>query len=280
MAETITVMGAGGTMGSRICSNLRARSTYQIRCVEPDPAARAQLEAQEFETVDRAAAIPGADAVILSVPDHVIGSLCAELIPELDPDTLVCLLDPTAAYAEVVPTVDEVPIFITHPCHPPLFGDAPDTDWFGGQGEAAQSLVCALYHGTDADYARGESLARDVFAPVSATYRLTVEQLARLEPALVEHLLTTCLLAVQAGADQLRAAGIPEDAITAMVLGHLRTQLAMFFGDLDHQLSAGAERAVAQGRSQVLAEDWDAVLAPDRLKENASEIATLHPASE
>ena len=275
MGEHLTIMGAGGTMGSRIRSNLSGIERYDIRCVEPDQEARERIEEDGFTVYEASAAVPGSDIVILAVPDHKIGEIAASITPLLDPNAMVFLLDPAAAYAGVVPTGDDNPIFVTHPCHPPLFGDGPPDDWFGGQGQAEQALVCALHHGDDAAYERGVTLARAIFAPVAETYRISVEQMAQLEPGLVENMLTAFLLAMQDGADQLIESGIPADAVMQMMLGHMRTQLAMFFGPLDHALSAGAKRAVEQGREQVLSADWKAVLGPERVKENAIDIATL-----
>ena len=39
--------------------------------------------------------------------------------------------------------------------------------------------------GPEEDYARGEAIARAMYAPVMRSHRVTVEQMAILEPALV-----------------------------------------------------------------------------------------------
>jgi len=46
-------------------------------------------------------ALEGADIVILAVPDDVIGTISDEILPRLDAGTMVVLLGPAAAYADV-----------------------------------------------------------------------------------------------------------------------------------------------------------------------------------
>ena len=68
-------------------------------------------------------------------------------------------LDPAAAYAGVIPIRDDISYFVAHPCHPPLFqhetSKEAHEDWFGGAA-ARQSVVCALHHGEEENYERGE----------------------------------------------------------------------------------------------------------------------------
>jgi len=225
--------------------------------------------------MDEAEALVDADFVILAVPDHLIAEVSAEVGPRMAEGTMMVLLDPAAAYAGVVDEPEDVSIFVTHPCHPSLFGTAREDDWFGGQGIAEQPIVCSLRQGPEEAYERGVGIAETIFAPVSASHRVTTEQMALLEPALVENVLTTFLLAVRDGVEELEAKGVPKKATTDMVLGHLRAQLAMFFGDLDHDLSHGAGRAVEQGREQVLRSDWKGIFGSERLRENCAEIATV-----
>ena len=78
--------------------------------------------------------------------------------------------------------------------HPPVFSDEADPetrrDFFGGV-RARQHIVCALVQGPRG-YPRGEALAREMFAPVMRAHRVTVEQMAILEPALSETTSQTC----------------------------------------------------------------------------------------
>ena len=65
-----------------------------------------------------------------------------------------------------------------------------------------------------------------MYAPVSRVHRVTLEQMAMLEPALVETLAQTCMEAVKEGYDRLVPAGVPAPAVRDFVLGHLRIQIA------------------------------------------------------
>ena len=111
-------------------------------------------------------------------------------------------LDPAAGYAGVLPKREDISYFITHPCHPPVFNDETEPearqDWFGG-AKAKQNIVCALHQGPEEDYAKGEAIARAIFAPVMRAHRLTTEQMAILEPGLVETLSATCLYIIREG---------------------------------------------------------------------------------
>ena len=84
---------------------------------------------------------------------------------------------------------DDLNCVVTHPCHPPLFGDEESrearSDFFGGVA-ARQDIVCALMQGTEEAFAAAEELCRAMFAPVVTSHRITVEQMAILEPAMAE----------------------------------------------------------------------------------------------
>ncbi|MFB6174284.1 MAG: phosphogluconate dehydrogenase C-terminal domain-containing protein [Halobacteriales archaeon] len=271
----LALLGAGGTMGSRIAANLARTDRYDVAHVEPDPDGRDRLRERGVEPIDRADALAGADIVVLAVPDRIIGDLCGEIAGDLVDGTIVLTLDPAAALAGDLPDREGLVHVVSHPCHPTLFGNrSPEhaEDWFGGQGAAEQPVTCALHAGPEGRYAEGEAVVRDVWAPVSRVHRVSVEEMALLEVALAENLLATFLLAVREGLEELVARGLDRGAAEDFLLGHARAQLAMFFGPLDHGLSEAAERAVEQGREQALAEDWAAVLGTDRLRENVREI--------
>ena len=68
-------------------------------------------------------------------------------------------------------------------------------DYFGGI-KAKQHIVSALMQGPEEDYAKGEAVARTIWAPVMRPHRVTVEQLAMLEPALAE---TMCASLIKRG---------------------------------------------------------------------------------
>jgi hypothetical protein len=275
MSTNLALLGAGGTMGTRIADNLARTDRYDVAHVEPDADGRARLRDRGVDPVARSEALAGAEVVVLAVPDRVIGDLCGAVLDDLDEGTVVLTLDPAAAVAGDLPERDGIAHVVSHPCHPPLFAERPpehDGDWFGGQGAAEQPVTCALFSGDEDDYAAGEAVVRDVWAPVGRVHRMTVEEMALLEVALAENLLAAFLLAVREGLDRVVADGLDRAAAEDFLLGHARAQLAMFFGPLDHDLSEAAERAVEQGRAQALREDWADVLDRERLRENVEDI--------
>ena len=252
-------MGAGGKMGCRILDNLLGNPDYEIMAIEVGEDGLKNLAEKGVAPTQQDEALALADAVVLALPDRIIGKVCPALIPQLKPGALVISLDPAAAYADVIPIREDVSYFVCHPCHPPLF-QVEDTreaqvDWFGGIA-ARQSVVCALYKGSEADYERGEKIAAEMFKPILRIHRITVEQMAVLEPAIVEtttaSLILACRQAMEAGIEM----GIPKEAAWDFVLGHLRTELAIIFGVSGFPFSDGAKLAVEQAQPKLLRDDW------------------------
>lgn len=277
MSTTLTLMGAGGKIGRRIADRVADDPEYELRCVEPGADGRETLAERGLDVYSQETALDGADVVILAVPDDVIGDVSDEIVPELDAGTLVMLLDPAVAYAGALHDRTDVTYFITHPCHPPLFKpDRPAEyagDWFGGNGKAEQDVVCALHRGPEAEYARGEVVARDVFGPVRDAYRLTTEEMALLEPALVESLQQTFIETIHQGMETVVEMGVPEEAARAFVMGHLRIQIAVVFGMTDFPFSDAAQQKSTEAREELFRDDWTEILTRERTRESVRDIA-------
>ncbi|MCA9914972.1 MAG: semialdehyde dehydrogenase, partial [Anaerolineae bacterium] len=178
MSIKIALMGAGGKMGSRITDNLmRHPDKYQMAYVEVSEAGVANLATRGLVPTPQSEALSDADAVILALPDRLIGRITQEIVPLLKPGAMVIGLDPAAAYAEVMPIREDLTYYVSHPCHPPLFNDEVTdearTDWFGGV-KAKHHVVSALHHGPESDWEKGDMIARDMYAPVLNNYRITV----------------------------------------------------------------------------------------------------------
>ncbi|BCX02675.1 MAG: semialdehyde dehydrogenase [Candidatus Roseilinea sp.] len=278
----LTLMGAGGKMGCRIADNLVKRNDFDVRYVEVSPTGIERLAQRGLSPTPQGEALAHAEAVILAVPDALLGKVTHEIVPSLAPGTLVITLDPTAAYAGALAIRDDLDYFITHPCHPPLFNDEVDeaarTDWFGGV-KAKQHIVCALHHGREEAYAIGEHIARAIYAPVMNAYRITTEQMALLEPALVETTAGTCIAVIKEAYDTVVAMGVPAEAAYEFLSGHVRTLFASIFGVSGFPLSDGANYAIAQAKRVMLQPDWkEKVLDIERVRRSVAEIA--HTASE
>jgi D-apionate oxidoisomerase len=275
----VTLLGAGGKMGGRLTANLRLKSEYSIDYVEISEPGRKRLAEQEIQTTELADAINRAEIVILAVPDSAIGKVTHEIVPGLRPGTMVFGLDPAAAYAGVMPIREDLTYFVAHPCHPPLFTDSraadSESDWFGGRGPLPQSVVCALHHGPEKDYQIGEKLAADMFAPILRLHRITVEQMAVLEPAVVESTMLTCVTIMKQAMEEAINLGVPRQAAWDFCLGHIRTELAIVFGFAGFPVSDGAKRAVEQNMKRIFQDDWREVITLSALRESVRDICQV-----
>jgi len=272
----ITLLGAGGKMGGRLTDNLRHRPEYSIDYVEVSDIGRKRVAEQQIQVTNLGDAISRAQAVILAIPDSAIGKVTHEVMPQLRPGTMVFGLDPAAAYAEAMPIRPDLTYFVAHPCHPPLFTDTEAansaSDWFGGRGTLAQSVVCALHHGPEKDYPIGEKLAADMFAPILRMHRISVEQMAILEPAIVESTMLTCVMIMKQAMEAAVKFGIPEQAARDFCLGHIRTELAIVFGFAGFPVSDGAKQAVQQNMQRIFRDDWKDVISIPALRESVRDI--------
>lgn len=278
MTTTIALIGAGGKMGQRVSRNLKNMDDYRLLCVEVGEEGRKRLRDAGFTIVGQEAAESESDVFILAVPDRLIGAIAGELVPRVKPGAIIIGLDPAAAYAGVLPPRPDITYFITHPCHPPLFGDSrpadKDTDWFGGVSEA-QSIVCALYQGPENHYAIGERIAMHMFAPIIRSHRITVEQMAILEPAVVESTGICCVMVFKQAMDRAIEMGVPREAAWDFVIGHIRTELAIVFGFADFPISDGAQKAVEQNMPRIFRDDWKKVLEVPEIRKSVREITGL-----
>lgn len=276
MATKIAIMGAGGKMGMRAIDKLMGNPAYDIICVEISADGIAALAEHGFVPTPQADAVAVADVVLLALPDRLVGRVTQAIVPMMKSGAMLMSLDPAAAYAGVIPARDDLSYFVAHPCHPPLFDNtetdpAARNDWFGGV--AAQHLVCALHHGPEDDYARGEAIAMDVLGPVIKSHRITVEQMAILEPALVETTVLSLLGVMKEAYDEVLAMGVPEEAAWAFLSGHIRTISAIVFGVADFPVSDGARLAMEKGQQQLMLPNWkETIFNLDNVRQSVAEI--------
>ncbi len=277
MATKIALMGAGGKMGCRITDNLmKLPQKYQMFYVEISEQGTANLAKRGLKPTPQAEALAEAEAVILALPDRIIGKISHEMIPTLRPGTMVIGLDPAAAYADVMPIRDDLTYFVSHPCHPPLFNDEVTeealTDWFGGV-KAKHHIVSALHHGPEEDYTKGDQIACDMYAPVMNNYRITVEQMAILEPALVETFAATCITAIKEAYDEAVKMGVPAEAAWEFLSGHVRIEFAIIFGFSGFPFSDGAQLAIKNAYEKIFKPDWkENIMNLEALKHSVAEI--------
>ncbi|MBO9679059.1 MAG: NAD(P)-binding domain-containing protein [Acidovorax sp.] len=272
---SIALFGAGGKMGVRLAKNLQG-SRFEVRHVEVGEVGRKRLQDElGIRCVDEAAALEGADVVILAVPDTLIGKIAAAIAPRLAAGTMVMLLDAAAPFAGHLPDRPDLTYFVAHPCHPPIFSadlrkdGVPD--FFGG-GHAPQSVVSALMQGPQAAFALGEEVAQAIYAPILRSYRVTVEQMALLEPGLSETVCATLLDVMREAMDEVVSRGVPHEAARDFLLGHMTILSAVIFQEIPGQFSDACNKAITFGKPRLMKEDWLKVFDREEIAESIQRI--------
>ena len=243
---SIALFGAGGKMGHRLSRNLNG-SRFAVRHVEVSEAGRARL-AQDFgiACVLAEEALAGAEVVILAVPDTHIGKVAQSVQHLLKPGMMVVVLDAAAPFAGHLPERPDLTYFVTHPCHPPIFNDETDPeakkDRFGGIA-AKQHIVSALMQGPEEHYALGEEVARTIWAPVMRSHRVSVEQMALLEPGLSETVVASLL----------------------DVMRHMNILGAVIFKEQPGVFSDACNKAIQFGKPMLMRDDWKRVFEPGEI---------------
>ena len=272
---TIALFGAAGKIGTRISNRMKDNPHYRILPIEAGDVGQARLRERGDEPVAQEVAEREADVVILAVPDIILGKVAHGVVPHVRPGTLVICLDPAAPFGGELPTRADVSYFVTHPCHPPIVNDETDMeakfDFYGGI-KAKQHIVCALMQGPDADYERGVAIAREIFAPVMNAYRVTVEQMAILEPALSETFVLTCMYMIREAIDVAVSKGVPAEAAREFILGHMNINTAILFGYLNINFSDGAILAVERAKPLLFNPNWREIFEHDNVMEQVKAI--------
>jgi D-apionate oxidoisomerase len=259
---TITLMGAGGKMGCRITDNLR-KTEFQVYHVETGERGKGALQQRGITPVTAEEALTHSDVVILALPDNRIGPVTTQLEGQFRPGTMLVTLDIAAPFAGEFPRRDDLVYFVTHPCHPSVFGGETEPeaqrDFFGGV-HAKQNIVCCLMQGPEEKYALGETVARAIYAPVLNSHRCTPDQMAILEPVLSETVLGTCLTVVREAMDEAVKLGVPEAAARDFLLGHLKVELGIVFQLFEGAtFSDGALKAIEEAKRTLFQPDWKKV---------------------
>ena len=265
---SIALFGAGGKMGHRLSRNLKD-SAFTLRHVEVSEQGRARL-AQDLgvQCVSPEVALADAQVAILAVPDTHIGKVAQSINHLLKPGTIVVVLDAAAPFAGHLPERPDLTYFVTHPCHPPIFNDETDPnaklDRFGGIA-AKQHIVSALMPGPEEHYALGEEVARTIWAPVMRSHRVTVEQMALLEPGLSETVVASLLDVMREAMDEVVARGVPAEAARDFLLGHMNILGAVIFKEQPGVFSDACNKAIQFGKPMLMRDDWKRVFEPDEI---------------
>jgi hypothetical protein len=272
---TIVVFGAGGNMGTRVTNALEDEAGIRMLNVEKSEQGRTRLHERGLEVSEQEDALREADVVILAVPDALIGEVATEIVPNLKSRAMLICLDPAAPYAGKLPEREDVSYFVTHPAHPPVFNDETDPEArrdFFGSGKAKQAIVNALMQGPEEDYARGEAIASKMWKPVLRSHRVTVEQMAMLEPVLSETIACTCAVVMREAMDESIRRGVPAEAARDFLMGHINIALAVAFDEIEWDFSAGAKMAIEEAKKDIFQPDWKKVFEPESLRQSVANI--------
>jgi len=272
--STIAILGAGGKMGCRLTDNL-VKHNHKLLLVEVSEVGLANIAKRGLSPTPQPEALATAEVVILALPDRLMSKIAHEVVPQLKAGTLVITLDPAVAHAGGLPPRADVSYFVTHPCHPSLFEHfetaAERDDFFGGI-RARQAIVCALMQGPEAHYTLGEELARQFFGPVTRSHRITVEQMAILEPTMAEVCGIALVLALREALEEAVRRGVPRAAAEDFMYGHVKVELGIGFGRAGFPFSDGAMLIAEYGKQRIFRDDWLRLFEPPSVKEQVNTI--------
>jgi hypothetical protein len=276
----VTVIGAGGKMGTRTSTNLaKAAGEVELYFVEKSETGIASIQARGFEVSDAEDVVPRSDVIVLAVPDTLIQVVSARITPLLQPGGGLVILDPAAAVAKELSMRSDCTFAVVHPCHPSYFLDQ-DTyearhDYFGGMG-GKQDIVMSKIQGDDEVFEKCRKVCGLMFAPVEHSYVMDAREIAFLEPTLVELLGATCLAAMAETVREAERRGIEKAAAISFLTGHIYNLSANFLGLLGNTpVSDACKVAIGLGGKLVLRDNWRDIWKDDVLDRV---IATmLHP---
>jgi hypothetical protein len=274
-------MGAGGKMGTRTSNNLVQRpDLFQVTLVENSPQGIENILKRGLSVTPESEAIPNAEIVVFAVPDTMIRKLSEIYVPMLKPGAGMIILDPAAAVAREIVLRDDCTFGVAHPCHPSYFLDQ-DTfearqDRFGGIA-GKQDVVVSKIQGDDARFQQMVEVVRQMYSPVMNVYEMTSEQIAFLEPTLVEVLGASCLYAMAETVEKAVEKGIQREAAVSFMTGHIYNLTANFLGYIPGKppVSDACKVAIAIGNRLVLRDDWKRIWDDDVLEKVISTM--LHP---
>ncbi len=276
----VTVIGAGGKMGTRTTANLAKHlDAIDLYCCETSPAGIASIEQRGLSVTAAETAIPKSEIVVLAVPDVVIKQVSVGVVKMMTPGSTLIILDPAAAVARELALRDDCTFVVAHPCHPSWLLDqaTPEArqDHFGGLA-GTQDIVMAKIQGDDKNFAHARSVSEWMFAPVANSYVMGIRDIAFLEPTLVEILGASTLYAMAETVDEAERRGISRDAAISFLTGHINILSAVFLGKMGKvQVSDACKVAIQLGNRLVLRDDWKRIW-EDEVLDKA--IATmLHP---
>ena len=145
------------------------------------------------------------------------------------------------------------------------------TDFFGGS-QATQHIVSALMQGPQDQYAIGEKVAKTIYAPVDRSHRVTVDQMALLEPGLSETVCASLLTVMREAMDEVVNRGVEKQVARDFLLGHMSILGAVLFDEVEGQFSDACNKAIVNGKPMLFKDDWKRVFDPEEIAESIRRI--------
>jgi prephenate dehydrogenase len=273
---TVVLVGAGGKMGMRCLNNL-LKHDYNVLLCENGAAGLERIKEKGLSVTPNEKAIPQGDYIVMAVPDAKLGKISEVTVPKMKSGATMITLDPAAAFAKELAVRDDCTFVVTHPCHPGLFveQETPEArnDMFGGIA-AKQDIVIAFMKGEEKNFLVAEQICKQMFAPVVNCHRITVEQMAMLEPAAAEVVAASAVCIMKEALDEVIKRGVPEAAARAFLMGHIQIPLAIVFKNTN-PFSDAAKIAIKFGYDHIYKSDWKKVFEMDSIHEQVHKM--IHP---
>ncbi|TKJ46225.1 semialdehyde dehydrogenase [Candidatus Aerophobetes bacterium Ae_b3b] len=277
MTQTVALLGAGGKMGSRCRDKLMKENYRLLLCEEGDGLKK--LQEKGLKATPAEEAVPVTDIVIMAVPDILMSSIAKNITPMLKSDATVVLLDAAVPYVGGIPMRDDVTYVAAHPCHVSPFKEqeTPVTrkDWWGGR--AVQDIIVGLIQGSEENFTKAKELCCEMWGPVDKCHRVTLEQMAILEPMVAEVLGAALASVLKEAVDiAVNDHGVPKEAAESFMLGHACIELGIVFGTTDALFSDACKVAIKLGKEWFFKPDWKKVLfEPEMIRKTIN--LMLHP---
>jgi hypothetical protein len=118
----------------------------------------------------------------------------------------------------------------------------------------------------------GEAVAKTIYAPILRSYRLTVDQMAILEPGLSETVCATLLDVMRDAMEETVRRGIPEECARDFLLGHMNILAAVIFKEIPGAFSDACNKAITFGKPRLMRDDWKGVFDRNEIAESIRRI--------
>jgi hypothetical protein len=128
--------------------------------------------------------------------------------------------------------------------------------------------------GPEEHYAIGETLAREFYGPVTRSHRVTLAQMAILEPTMAETCGIALVRALREAMDEAIRQGVPREAAEDFMFGHIKVELGIAFGLAPFPFSDGALLISQFGRDRIFQKDWLKLFEPESVREQTQMIVT------